>query len=99
MSELARGGEGSEHDRAPLVEALVRVAEVVKAPFFFPGHQMGRGFPRVFVDNLLAGPASTCVSVFLSFGLSLVTYSLWLQRFRVYTSRFCIQVLGFDVEV
>eukprot|EP00961_Rhodomonas_salina_P188448 2543343-Rhodomonas_salina.2 len=35
-------------DRAPIVEALVRVADRVKAPFFFPGHQMGRGFPQIF---------------------------------------------------
>lgn len=49
----------NSQDRAPLVEALVRAADCVKAPFFFPGHQMGRGFPQIFVDKLLHGISHT----------------------------------------
>ncbi len=34
-----------EQDRVPIVEALCTAASRIKAPFFFPGHKMGRGLP------------------------------------------------------
>ena len=50
IEELTR-----EHTRqAPIVEALVAAADNIRAPFFFPGHKMGRGLP-----SSLPGPFAT----------------------------------------
>ena len=35
-----------EQDETPLLDALVAASSDVRAPFFFPGHKMGRGAPR-----------------------------------------------------
>jgi arginine decarboxylase len=45
----------NEQDATPLADMLVIAAERVKAPLFFPGHKMGTGAPRVFIDKLLHG--------------------------------------------
>ena len=34
-----------EQSKAPIVHALALAATRIKAPFFFPGHKMGRGLP------------------------------------------------------
>jgi len=47
-SDDQKGRDQSRRDdqnQAPLVSALHLAAAKVKAPFFFPGHQMGRAFP------------------------------------------------------
>ena len=47
---------GDKQDKAPFLEALVTAAESVKSPFFFPGHQMGRGTPRIWQEYLKNTP-------------------------------------------
>lgn len=37
----------SAHSHAPLVEALLRTAPTIRAPFFFPGHKMGAATPAI----------------------------------------------------
>ncbi|TFJ85660.1 hypothetical protein NSK_003168 [Nannochloropsis salina CCMP1776] len=36
---------GADQSKSPIVEALSLAAARIKAPFFFPGHKMGRGLP------------------------------------------------------
>ena len=59
MSRAAGAGEGVEpgglsgQDCTPLLSALVDTADKVRVPFFFPGHQMGRGSPLEFMKEAL----------------------------------------------
>ena len=59
MSRAAGAGEGVEsvglsgQDCTPLLSALVDTADKVRVPFFFPGHQMGRGSPLAFMKEAL----------------------------------------------
>jgi arginine decarboxylase len=41
-----------KQDHAPFVEALVHAANSARVPFFFPGHQMGRGAPAMMQQLL-----------------------------------------------
>jgi arginine/lysine/ornithine decarboxylase len=36
----------------PFIDALANAAKKVKTPFFFPGHQMGRGMPTILCQKL-----------------------------------------------
>ncbi|CAM9213456.1 unnamed protein product [Phaeothamnion confervicola] len=44
-----------DQDEMPLAAALATAAGRVRAPFFFPGHKMGRGAARPFIDDVLGG--------------------------------------------
>ena len=48
-------GLGPQHE-LPLIDALTTAAGAVRAPFFFPGHKMGRAAPLPLQRRLHLGP-------------------------------------------
>jgi hypothetical protein len=52
--ERGQAGGLPGQDSTPLLSALADAASKVRVPFFFPGHQMGRGSPLAFMDEALS---------------------------------------------
>ncbi|CAM9903399.1 unnamed protein product, partial [Discosporangium mesarthrocarpum] len=55
MSTPNMSAEEPDQDSTPLVDAMEEAASRIRAPFFFPGHKMGRGAPQRFLDVILGG--------------------------------------------